>query len=335
MATQALGIAGAAAGFVATGGNPMGAYAGYAIGSTIGAAIEGPTKVALPGLGEAPAQTSRDGLPIPICWGLGALHGNLMQKNEVLTTKVKNRQGKGGGTVTESERHTQTFAIGLGRSSVGPIDRVSRIWQYNKLIYDISFTGITQAEHNKTAANLRIYLGDESQMPDPDLEAETGVGLTPAYRGMAYVVFLNWDNTDFGAAIADYFFEINGGADQTITSHIYPIDVVETVASAGLYIKNQEITPDRPGVGSTGILQSGTLSALLESYVVPGEGVGSDGILQSGVLDAVLESYTEPPEGVGSSGILQSGILDDLLIEYTTEQPGIASAGELQTGTLE
>jgi len=225
VAREALGIVGFVVGAII--GGPAGASMGFALGSMVGAAIDGPEKIKGPGLGEAPIQTSRDGIPIPIGWGLCHLHGNVIQKNVPTTITVKDKQGKGGGTVTESERRLQTYAIGVARSAYGAIEGVTRIWEFDKLVYDINYVGITQAEHDKYAAKIRIYTGDESQMPDPDLEAETGVGLCPAYRGLAYVVWINYDITDFGSAIPQYRFEINGGKDLDVTSEPYPIGVIE------------------------------------------------------------------------------------------------------------
>ncbi len=205
MAREVLGIVGAAVGSI---WGPAGAQYGFMIGSAIGSVVD-PLVIAGPKLGDAPIQTSRDGVPIPIAWGTMPVKGNILQVTPHVDTTTTQRQGKGGGTKTTSTRRTQTFAIGLGRGPDGPIQAISRIWEFEKLVYDTRASpDIDAAETTKFAAGIRIYLGDEAQLPDPDLEADTGVGLTPAYRGLAYIVFVNYDITDFGSAIPQYRFEI-------------------------------------------------------------------------------------------------------------------------------
>src|SRR5690606_2455912 len=47
------------------------------------------------------------------------------------------------------------------------------------------------------ASEFTFYPGDETQEPDPDLEAFLGAGNVPAYRGGApYIVLPDWDVTD-------------------------------------------------------------------------------------------------------------------------------------------
>jgi hypothetical protein len=44
----------------------------------------------------------------------------------------------------------------------------------------------------------RVYTGTEDQEPDPTFEAIHGVGLQPAYRGIAYLAFTDFDLSAFG-----------------------------------------------------------------------------------------------------------------------------------------
>ena len=225
MAREVLGVAGAVIGGI-YGGAP-GAQLGFMIGSTIGGIIDGPEKIKGPALSEAPIQTSRDGVPIPIIWGTHHCHGNIIIKSPETYTTVKTSQGKGGGTTTSERHRHRTFGIGVCR---GPIVGISRIWENNKLVYDIrAVPGIPGGETTEYADGIRIYYGGEDQLPDPDLEAVWGVGDTPYFRGLAYVVWVNKDLTDLGGAIPEFRFEVNGSADQSLTSKPYPINAVEGV----------------------------------------------------------------------------------------------------------
>ena len=204
MAGPVLGIVGAAIGGAF--GGPMGAQIGFAVGSAIGGLID-PPQFDGPKLGDAPIQTSRDGIPIPIGWGIFHVHGNLMAMNPFVDIPVKSG-GKKTGTVAE-ERRTRTFAIGIGRGRTGPIDGILRVWENNKLVYDARPAAtLPAADSAAFLTEVTIYLGDEAQLPDPELESNFGVGTTPSYRGLPYIVFNNKDITDFGSSIPSYRFEV-------------------------------------------------------------------------------------------------------------------------------
>lgn len=201
MARQVLPIVGAVIGGYF--GGPQGAQIGYAIGSVIGNAVD-PQIIKGPKIGEAGIQTSAEGVFRPIVFGTGAVKGNVICRGNRQIKKKRERQGKGG-PVSETERVYWTFAI---RICEGPIDGVPRIWADEKLVYDITEGSQILAESVEYAKRFRLYLGDDDQLPDPDLEAFIGVGNVPAYRGSGYIVFPNFDLTDTGERIQDFRFEV-------------------------------------------------------------------------------------------------------------------------------
>lgn len=205
MAREVLPIVGAAVG--AAVGGPAGAQWGFAIGSIVGNAVD-PTVYKGPSIGDGQVQTSRDGVPIPMIWGIvGGIAGNIIQMNPLVRTTVKSGSKKEG--YTENEKLTRTFAIGIGRGPDGPIAGIIRCWENNKLIYDARLgTSFPAADNAAFLDSCTIYLGDETQTPDSELESYTGVGSTPAYRGLAYIVFNNKDLTSFAGAIPQYKFEV-------------------------------------------------------------------------------------------------------------------------------
>jgi hypothetical protein len=103
----------------------------------------------------------------------------------------KKRKGKGGKRVNYTGFGTWACHI-----ADHEIARVLKIWFDNYLVYDA--TGGTEeiyplgADYELDTA-VRIYLGTETQMPDPDMqafvEARDGAGTCPAYRGEAYAYF--------------------------------------------------------------------------------------------------------------------------------------------------
>lgn len=63
-------------------------------------------------------------------------------------------------------------------------------------------------ELDLTGLELRVYRGDEHQLPDPQVEAKQGAGNAPAYRGLAYVVFERLPLDTFGNRIPLLQFEV-------------------------------------------------------------------------------------------------------------------------------
>ena len=89
-----LSAAGAAVGFVVSGGNPAGAQVGWAIGGIVGGIVD-PDKIYGPKLQDARTQTARDGVPIPIVYGTAAVSGSIIWAGPLVETENEDN-GKGG-----------------------------------------------------------------------------------------------------------------------------------------------------------------------------------------------------------------------------------------------
>lgn len=202
MARQILPLAGQIVGGMI--GGPVGAAIGGAIGSVVGNAID-PQIIKGPRLGDGQTQTAAEGVFRPIVLGTGAVMGNIIHRGPEVVRKHRESQGKGSGPKVETERRYRTFAI---RVAEGPIFGILRIWMDEKLVYDIRPESTIPAESAEFASRFRLYLGDEDQLPDPDIEAYLGIGNVNAYRGTAYVVFPNFDLTDYGDRIPQFRFEV-------------------------------------------------------------------------------------------------------------------------------
>lgn len=223
MARQVLPIVGLIVG--AYFGNPQ---LGYAIGTVIGNAVD-PLTIQGPKIGDVAAQTSSEGVYQPIYFGTAAGAGNMIAQGPNIIKKVEEQEGKGG-PVTVTERLYKTFAIRIGVGWNGPITGVCRIWEDEKLVYDIRPGSTILTESAKFARGFRLYLGTEDQLPDPDLEAIYGIGNTPAYVGRAYIVFPKKDITD-RRSISSYRFEVVGNPDGAIVNPGFS----ETATISGAY----------------------------------------------------------------------------------------------------
>jgi len=211
-------VIGAVIGYFAGGqvvqGAMIGASIGGMVGGVAGAALfpdkaDG-VKVPPPQPRENRVQVSTYGAPIPIQYGSGRLAGNIIyMQDPVETVSTKNFREEGVRYTTKTMTYTSTFAIAFCE---GPVDGISRIWVNNNLYADFrdpsgtffptgASTDIHQANLDTSIARqetyFSIYLGSESQTADPSIAAILGAALTPAYRGICYIVFKDFPVGEF------------------------------------------------------------------------------------------------------------------------------------------
>lgn len=209
---------------------------GYAIGTAIGGYLDppkGPT-IEGPRLSDLNVQISSLGAPMGRVYGTVGLQGNVfwVENNEIKEVIRKDKQGGkggGGGATVETYSYFATFAVALCE---GPVDGIRKVWVGNDLIYNSGSTKLgtliaSSATGNSTAGGgfksfiasallqhirgnkgvkFRFYSGTSDQPVDSRIEADLGVGRTPAFRGTAYIVFYDlplarYGNTLLGAQV--------------------------------------------------------------------------------------------------------------------------------------
>ncbi|MGL4395567.1 MAG: baseplate multidomain protein megatron [Hyphomicrobium sp.] len=218
MATLALAAVGSAVGgsLLPAGLGAFGAtLSGAAIGSQLGAlggafvdnalfgssgqtrAVEGPR------LTDLHVTASTEGAPITRCYGRVRIGGQIIWASDfeeaVVTTSQASGSGKGGfgggagetGTVTEY-RYYANFAVALAE---GRITRLGRVWADGR-------------EFDLNQTTWRLYKGTETQQPDSLIQSVEGAAATPAYRGLAYIVFEHMALASFGNRLPQLSFEV-------------------------------------------------------------------------------------------------------------------------------
>ncbi len=202
MATILLSAAGSAIGG-SIGGTVLGlgaATIGQAVGATVGGIIDqtilgsGSRAVEAGRARSLHLQTSTEGTPIPLLFGRMRIAGQVIWSTrfkENVRTTTQGGKATGGQKVKEFS-YTISLALGLCE---GPIERIGRIWADGKLL-------------SPEDLEMRVYLGDEAQLPDPKIEAVEGVGNVPPYRGLAYVVFEDLPLEPYGNRIPQLNFEV-------------------------------------------------------------------------------------------------------------------------------
>lgn len=206
-------VIGGVAGFLIGGpaGVATGAQIGWALGGVAGALLfppKGPN-VEGPRLNDLSVQTSGYGVPIAVVAGQAKLAGNVIWKTDIRERKTTRRRGKGGGgqKITEYS-YFGSWAVGLCEWLVPPANPgVLRIWLDNKLVYDTS--GASEIVQIPGLV-WRFYGGDETQLPDPLIEATVGAAEAPAHRGLAYIVFDDVPLDRFGNRIPQVTVELVG-----------------------------------------------------------------------------------------------------------------------------
>ena len=255
MASLVLAVVGSAiggsllGGFSILGATLTGAEIGGAIGTLIGTEIDNAlapgtnVKRSGPRLGDINIQASSEGAPIPRLYGRMRVAGQLLWATKFKETVTTTTSSAGGGkgapstTVTETDYHYSiSFAVGL---CAGVATKIGRVWADGTLIDLTQFT-------------TRFYAGDEAQGFDPLIEEIEGAGNTPAYRGLAYIVFEDMALEQFGNRIPQLQFEIIhslSAADPGSLENL--LTGVALIPGAGEFVYATDIVTADDGEGTT------------------------------------------------------------------------------------
>lgn len=165
-------------------------------------------KIKGPRLDDLKVSLADYGTPIPRFWGKRRFESSIIWAEDLREKKVTSKT-KGG--KYQNYKYWGTFAVLICDHE---IDAVTRIWMDKHLVYDVSSGGpisVGGLFKNPSGVklrqdkNLRIYLGTETQGPDPRMEAwcedRYGADSCPAYRGSSYIVFEEIPLEKFGNRI--------------------------------------------------------------------------------------------------------------------------------------
>ncbi len=205
MATILLAAVGASlgAGFGGTVLGLSGAVIGRAVGASLGRMIDqrllgGGSKAVETGrVDRMRIQTAGEGTPIARIWGQMRVPGHAIWAGPLVETRRSQGGGKGSGPRVTEIGYRASLALALCE---GPILGVGRIWADGE-------------EVSADALNMRVYLGDEEQLPDPAIAAEEGEA-APAYRGLVYVVLEDLALETWGNRVPQLSFEVVRAARQ-------------------------------------------------------------------------------------------------------------------------
>ncbi len=212
MAQLALGVAGGIIGGLI--GGPVGASIGFGLGSALGASFTSLPDVQGPRLSDLSVPPSQYGTAIPWVKGTAIVTGAITHARDIVPVESTEDVGGKGGPSQEvtSYSYFGNWGVHLCR---GPIDAVRRVWLNDTLVYDARDTnsGPSRSSHITGFSIMRIYLGTEDQLPDEREVAIFGANRTPAYRGIARLVFYSVPLRDFGNAMPRVTAEVVAGGE--------------------------------------------------------------------------------------------------------------------------
>ncbi len=198
-----ISLLGGLAGFALLG--PFGASVGFLAGQVVGNILfpQDLPDIDGPRLDGVRTMTSSYGDPIRFGYGRFVCGTSLTYypgfEEHVITDEAGS---KGIGPTQTARSYTYTGNLGCDVCE-GPAEAVLKIWANRQLVYNAENTtdpimDVLRLSRAPGANAIRIYLGTETQLPDPTEQADKGVAGTPAYRGQVRLFFQNYSLDDTG-----------------------------------------------------------------------------------------------------------------------------------------
>jgi hypothetical protein len=143
---------------------------------------------------------------IPRVYGTVTVNGNVfwLENNQIKETVTKKKSGgKGGGSKTTTRTYTYSrlsrWVCARGRLPACAASGSGRRSDLRRRIERPD----TIAASNDAAAGFHVYLGTDTQAPDARMQATLGVANTPAWRGLAYIVFYDLQLARYGNSLGE------------------------------------------------------------------------------------------------------------------------------------
>jgi hypothetical protein len=329
MATLVLGIVGAGVGSFF--GNP---WLGFSVGTTLGGLLfssnQSGTNTQSGRLADLRVSFSAYGTMIPLAWGNFRLPGliifstDLQEHSQTIDTGGGGK-GSGGGPTTTDYWYTATFAAAFCKGSYLNTDgsfterftssSLTRIWFDDLIVMDsITPSDIgtwydDEANEVSAAIDYVFYPGNETQTEDPTIAAWVAAnpleyiqGVTPAYRGIVYIVFLNVNLQPYGNRLPNVSAEFTSNS-VMITDVITDVAALCNVSSSELDNTLADTVP-------------------MFGYQVTSQGAGAD------ILQPMLQLYmADLPEVDGVLRTVPRGLAAVDTVDYNdlnsvTVEPG-------------
>lgn len=245
-------------------GTAIGGPIGGAIGGFIGSVVDQtvlfrPKGREGPRLADLQVQTSRYGTQVPRLFGTMRVAGTVIWATDLKESRSKSGGGKGRPSVT-SYSYSASFAVAL---SARAIRSIKRIWADGNLLRGAA------GDFKTEVSAMRVHDGAEDQPVDPLIAAAQGEAMTPACRGMAYVLFEDLALGDYGNRIPSLTFEVEADAG--------PVSIGAMAADLSAGRLDGADLPQVQGYAASGADVRDAIGPLVDAYGLALE-AGADGL---------------------------------------------------------
>lgn len=240
MAQLVVAAAGATVGFMI--GGPVGAQVGWMAGSIAGGVLFGPDPAQGPRITDGKFSANTYGQSI--AFGYGTMRH---AAQVVWWSGLHERSEEVGGKGADGETVYHYSCDLLVSACEGPVGAVLRIWGNGRLIWENDGTPDGRVDAALiSAGNVRLYLGDEEQVPDPLYEAGVGVENAVAYRGQCVVMLQGLQLAFSGNRPPAIEVEV---AEVSTAAAVCPVDPVRAVnvQQAGLFVGPNQLWSQASG----------------------------------------------------------------------------------------
>lgn len=285
-----------------------------------------------PRLDELSVTTADYGAPLNYAYGTRRFDGVSCIWAEPLT-EVKRRRKTKGGKFNEYS-YFGTWAVAVCDHE---IDAFTRLWFDRNLIYDATGGGPLTPfpELGDITQYIRFYRGTADQDIDPRMsatvDAEFGAGSTPAYRGVAYIVFEDVPLEKLGNRLPQVSVEVicNGAEsfpyDERASEHGFATSGRAALSPDGTRLffgtgEDYEIWD----VAARALMVSGQLDETTGAL----HSTGLVGMDDAGRIYAAGGSnlYRYPPDGIGTQEVAATGCNDARSVFVLKDGAGIERA---------
>lgn len=205
-------------GSMVPGFGPLAAYVGGMLGRYIDQKWLFPSKSRRvgPSVDAIHVQTSTYGIGIPVLYGIMRMAGNVIWASKI-REEVEHIEGHtsffGQSEPDQDIVHLYaSFAIGICEGPIAGVLEIyingQRLTSFRSELGQPRRSWTDDAETIDKILTYRIYNGSEDQDPDPVISLTEGAENTPAFRGLAYVVFEDFPVDLMGGSIPTITFEV-------------------------------------------------------------------------------------------------------------------------------
>jgi len=181
--------------------------------------------------------TANYGDPIALIFGTARVNGKIIWADKIkeVENSTKHKEYfpyfnnlKSTTTFTEYS-YFFSFAVSICE---GEISEINRVWANDEII-------------NLGKYNFRLYTGSEAQSPDPLIESCNGIGKTPAFRSLSYIVFEELPLEDFGNVIPSFSFEVTRKPNIYLSDNYVKVEnlvkAINMIPGSGEFVYDTEV----------------------------------------------------------------------------------------------